>query len=166
MVIDMLKLLKKIDFVFDFVMFVDDCYICVVFKVFGFDYDVVLKYYGKQLFVVNDVLIGKLICDFNDVVQVWFVGDEVVCYYVSFVVVFVVFGKFGLFVKVCVVFVYDYGSGLKLFVDQVWYVKDVYGVLIVFLLKLGVDVYVQQVLGVVVDYVVVKIVIVQVFVVC
>jgi NitT/TauT family transport system substrate-binding protein len=50
------------------------------------------------------------------------------------------------------VFVHDHASGLKLFANQAWYVKDAHGAITAFLLKAGADQYAQQVSGSVVDY--------------
>jgi NitT/TauT family transport system substrate-binding protein len=50
------------------------------------------------------------------------------------------------------VFVHDHASGLKLFANQAWYVKDSHGAITAFLLKAGAERYAQQVTGAVVDY--------------
>ncbi len=73
-------------------------------------------------------------------------------HYASPAAAFAALGKLGPSAKVRAVFVHDHGSGLKLFADQAWYVKDAHGVLTAFLLKSGADAYAQQVSGAVVDY--------------
>lgn len=150
--VDTLKLLKKTDSAPDPATFVDDRYIRAAFKASGLDYDAALKHYGKQPLVANDASTGKPIRDFNDVAQVWLAGDEAVRHYASPAAAFAALGKLGPSAKVRAVFVHDHGSGLKLFADQAWYVKDAHGVLTAFLLKSGADAYAQQVSGAVVDY--------------
>ncbi|MCA8314801.1 ABC transporter substrate-binding protein [Burkholderia multivorans] len=150
--IDTLKLLKKTDTAPDPATFIDDRYIRAAFAASGLDYDAALKHYGRQPLVANDASTGKPIRDFNDVAQVWPAGDEAVRHYANPASAFAALAKLGPSAKVRAVFVHDHASGLKLFADQAWYVKDAHGTLTAFLLKSGADAYAQRVSGSVVDY--------------
>ncbi|MBR8301254.1 ABC transporter substrate-binding protein [Burkholderia dolosa] len=150
--IDTLKLLKKTDTAPDPATFVDDRYIRAAFAASGLDYDAALKRYGRQPLVANDASTGKPIRDFNDVAQVWPAGDEAVRHYANPASAFAALAKLGPSAKVRTVFVHDHASGLKLFADQAWYVKDAHGALTAFLLKSDAHAYAQRVAGAVVDY--------------
>jgi NitT/TauT family transport system substrate-binding protein len=151
--IDTLKLLKKTDVDLDVNTFIDDRYIREAFKESGLDYEAALKNYAKQPLVANDAATGKPIRDFNDVAQVWLESEAKVRNYASPAEAFAALGKIeqsgG---KTRAVFVHDHASGLKLFANQAWYVKDAHGAITAFLLKAGADRYAQQVAGSVVDY--------------
>ncbi|WP_321897087.1 ABC transporter substrate-binding protein [Burkholderia cepacia] len=151
--IDTLKLLKKTDVDLDVNTFIDDRYIREAFKASGLDYNAALKNYAKQPLVANDAVTGKPIRDFNDVTQVWLESEAKVRNYASPAEAFSALGKIeqsgG---KTRAVFVHDHTSGLKLFANQAWYVKDAHGAITAFLLKAGADRYAQQVSGSVVDY--------------
>ncbi|CAG9207421.1 NitT/TauT family transport system substrate-binding protein [Paraburkholderia sabiae] len=151
--IDTLKLLKKTDVDLDVNTFIDDRYIREAFKESGLDYNAALKNYAKQPLVANDALTGKPIRDFNDVTQVWLESEAKVRNYASPAEAFAALGKIeqsGGTTRA--VFVHDHASGLKLFANQAWYVKDAHGAITAFLLKTGADRYAQQVSGAVVDY--------------
>jgi NitT/TauT family transport system substrate-binding protein len=151
--IDTLKLLKKTDVDLDAKTSIDDRYIREAFKESGLDYEAALKNYAKQPLIANDAQTGKPIRDFNDVAQVWFEDEAKVRSYASPAEAFAVLGKSepsGR--KTRAVFVHDHASGLKLFANQAWYVKDAHGAITAFLLKAGADRYAQQVSGAVVDY--------------
>ncbi|MEM5338333.1 ABC transporter substrate-binding protein [Paraburkholderia azotifigens] len=151
--IDTLKLLKKTDVDLDVNTFIDDRYIREAFKESGLDYNAALKNYAKQPLAANDAATGKPIRDFNDVTQVWLESETKVRNYASPAEGFAALGKIeqsgG---KTRAVFVHDHASGLKLFANQAWYVKDAHGAITAFLLKAGADGYAQQVSGSVVDY--------------
>ncbi|WP_225033626.1 ABC transporter substrate-binding protein [Paraburkholderia sp. XV] len=151
--IETLKLLKKTDVDLDVNTFIDDRYIRQAFKESGLDYDAALKNYAKQPLVANDAVTGKPIRNFNDVAQVWLDSEAKVRNYASADEAFAALGKIeqsgG---KARAVFVHDHASGLKLFANQAWYVKDAHGAITAFLLKAGADQYAQQVSGAVVDF--------------
>lgn len=151
--INTLKLLKKTDVDLDVNTFIDDRYIREAFKQSGLDYDAALRNYAKQPLVANDAQTGKRIADFHSVTQVWLNGEDKVRSYASTQEAFAALntleqgGK-----KVRVVYVQDRSSGLKLFANQAWYVKDARGNIDAFLLKDSADRYAKQVNGNVVDF--------------
>jgi NitT/TauT family transport system substrate-binding protein len=151
--LDTLKLLKKTDVDLDANSVIDDRYIREAFKESGLDYDAALKNYAKQPLVANDAQTGKPVRDFNDVAQVWLDNEAKVRNYATPAEAFASLRKLeqsgG---KTRAVFVHDHASGLKLFANQAWYVKDTHGAITAFLLKAGADRYAQQVSGAVVDY--------------
>jgi NitT/TauT family transport system substrate-binding protein len=151
--IDTLKLLKKTDVKLDANTFIDDRYIREAFKESGLDYDAALKNYAKSPLVASDTATGKPIRHFNDVAQVWLTNEAHVRNYASPAEAFAALSKLpqgGS--KVRAVFVHDHGSGLKLFANQAWYVKDEHGAVVAFLLRSGADAYAQHVSGKVLDY--------------
>ncbi|MFL9865741.1 ABC transporter substrate-binding protein [Paraburkholderia fungorum] len=151
--ISTLKLLKKTDVDLDVNTFIDDRYIREAFRQSGLNYDAALKNYAKQPLVANDAQTGKRIADFHSVTQVWLNGEDKVRNYASTQEAFAALntleqgGK-----KARVVFVQDRSSGLKLFANQAWYVKDAKGSINAFLLKDNADSYAKQVNGNVVDF--------------
>jgi NitT/TauT family transport system substrate-binding protein len=151
--INTLKLLKKTDVDLDVNTFIDDRYIREAFKQSGLNYDAALRNYAKQPLVANDAQTGKRIADFHSVTQVWLNGEDKVRNYASTQEAFAALntleqgGK-----KVRVVYVQDRSSGLKLFANQAWYVKDSRGNIDAFLLKDSADRYAKQVNGNVVDF--------------
>jgi NitT/TauT family transport system substrate-binding protein len=151
--IDTLKLLKKTDVDLNVSTFIDDRFIREAFKESGLDYDVALKNYAKQPLVATDAQTNEPIRDFNDVTQVWLDSEAKVRNYASPAEAFAALGKIeqsgG---RPRAVFVHDHSSGLKLFADQAWYVKDSHGAITAFLLKDSAGRYAQQVSGSVVDY--------------
>ena len=96
---------------------------------------------------------ASAITDLRSVTQVWVDGEGKVRDYASAQEAFAAVntlergGK-----KVRVVYVQDHSSGLKLFANQAWYVKDAKGNLAGFLLKENADSYAKQVNGKVVDF--------------
>lgn len=151
--IDTLKLLKKTDVALDPDTFIDERYIREAFKASGLDYDTALKNYAKQPLVANDAATGKPIRSFNDVAQVWITREENVRNYASPTAAFAALERLGQSSgNVRAVFVHDHASGLKLFAQQAWYVKDAHGALTAFLLKTGAEAYAQRLSGAVVDY--------------
>lgn len=151
--IDTLKLLKKTDVDLDVNTFIDDRYIREAFRQSGLNYDAALRNYAKQPLVANDAKTGARITDFHGVTQVWLNGEDKVRNYASTQEAFAALntleqgGK-----KVRVVYVQDRSSGLKLFANQAWYVKDARGNIDAFLLKDSADHYAKQVNGNVVDF--------------
>ena len=151
--INTLKLLKKTDVDLDVNTFIDDRYIREAFKQSGLNYDAALKNYAKQPLVANDAQTGKRITDFRSVTQLWIDGEGKVRDYASTQEAFAALntleqgGK-----KARVVYVQDRSSGLKLFANQAWYVKDAKGNISAFLLKESADSYAKQVDGSVVDF--------------
>ncbi|RDU97646.1 ABC transporter substrate-binding protein [Trinickia dinghuensis] len=155
--IDTLKLLKKTDVKLDANTFIDDRYIREAFKESGLDYDAALKNYAKSPLIANDAVTGKPIRDFNDVAQVWLANEAQVRNYANPAEAFAALDKLeqgG--TKARAVFVHDHGSGLKLFANQAWYVKDAHGTVVAFLLRSGADTYARHVSGKVLDYAVVS----------
>jgi NitT/TauT family transport system substrate-binding protein len=151
--IDTLKLLKKTDVNLDSNTVIDDRYIREAFKESGLDYDAALQNYAKQPLFANDAQTGRPIRDFNDVAQVWLDNEAKVRNYASPAEAFAALGKLEQSgSKARGVFVHDHASGLKLFANQAWYVKDSHGAITAFLLKAGAERYAQQVTGAVVDY--------------
>ena len=151
--IDTLKLLKKTDVKLDANTFIDDRYIREAFKESGLDYDAALENYAKSPLIANDAATGKPIRDFNDVAQVWLTNEARVRNYANPAEAFAALGKLQTAgSKVRAVFVHDHGSGLKLFANQAWYVKDQHGAVVAFLLRSGADAYAQRVSGKVLDY--------------
>jgi NitT/TauT family transport system substrate-binding protein len=151
--IDTLKLLKKTDASLDPNTFIDDRYIRAAFKASGLDYDTALKNYAKTPLVANDAQTGKPIADVRDVTQVWLANEERVRNYAQPVEAFAALQtieKSG--GKVRAVYVRDHDSGLKLFADQAWYVKDARGAVTAFLAKPGADAYARQTSGAVLDF--------------
>lgn len=151
--ISTLKLLKKTDVDLDVNTFIDDRYIREAFRQSGLNYDAALRNYAKQPLIANDAQTGKRITDFHSVTQVWLNGEDKVRNYASTQEAFAALntleqgGK-----KVRVVYVQDRSSGLKLFANQAWYVKDARGNIDAFLLKDSADRYAKQVNGNVVDF--------------
>jgi NitT/TauT family transport system substrate-binding protein len=151
--IDTLKLLKKTDATLDVDTFIDDRYIREAFKESGLDYDAQLKNYAKSPLKANDSVTGKPIRDFNDVAQVWLENEAHVRNYSSPEEALVAIAKLRQSGdKLRAVFMHDHASGLKLFANQAWYVKDAHGAIAAFLLRSGADQYAQRVAGKVVDY--------------
>jgi NitT/TauT family transport system substrate-binding protein len=132
--------------------FIDDRYIREAFKESGLDYEAALKNYAKEPLEANDAATGQPIRDVNDVAQIWLVGENKVRDYATPVQAFDVLRKLGSHDKVRAVYVQDHGTGLKLFADQAWYVKDAKGTVTAFLLKGAADAYAHRVSGSVVDY--------------
>ncbi|MFM0617436.1 ABC transporter substrate-binding protein [Paraburkholderia nemoris] len=155
--IDTLKLLKKTDVNLDAKTFVDDRYIREAFKESGLDYDAALKNYAKQPLVANDAQTGKPISDFNDVTQVWLDNEAKVHNYATPAEAFASLDKLPSSDAVRAVYVRDHASGLKLFANQAWYVRDAHGAITAFLLKTVADQYAQRVSGSVVNYAAAKI---------
>ena len=150
--IDTLKLLKKTDVTLDVKTFVDDRYIREAFKESGLDYDAQLKNYAKSPLKANDSVTGKPIRDFY-VAQIWLESEAHVRNYANPAEALTALAKLqhsG--EKVRAVFMQDHTSGLKLFANQAWYVKDSHGAITAFLLRSGADQYAQRVSGKVVDY--------------
>lgn len=151
--IDTLKLLKKTDVKLDANTFIDDRYIREAFKESGLDYDAALDNYARSPLIANDAATGKAISDFNDVAQVWLTNEAHVRNYASPAEAFAALGKLQpAGSKVRAVFVHDHGSGLKLFANQAWYVKNERGAVVAFLLRSGADAYARRVSGKVLDY--------------
>ncbi|MGI4813831.1 MAG: ABC transporter substrate-binding protein [Janthinobacterium lividum] len=151
--IDTLKLLKKTDVDLDANQIIDDRYIRQAFKESGLDYDAALKNYAKQPLLANDAATGRRISDFNDVAQIWVTDEAKVRNYAAPNEAFAALAKLDAQgKKVRVVYVHDHGTGLKLFADQAWYVRDAQGGVDAFLLKASADTYAQQARGNVVDY--------------
>lgn len=153
--IDTLKLLKKTDVKLDANTFIDDRYIREAFRESGLDYDAALKNYAKSPLTANDAATGKPIpaSSFNDVAQVWLANDEHVRNYSNPGEAFAALDKLQKSdLKVRAVFVHDHSSGLKLFANQAWYVKDDHGAVVAFLLHSTADAYAQHVSGKVLDY--------------
>ncbi|PPK44905.1 NitT/TauT family transport system substrate-binding protein [Trinickia symbiotica] len=150
--IETLRLLKKTDSHLDVNTFIDDRYIREAFKESGIDYEAALKNYAKEPLIANDAATGKPIRDLNDVAQIWLVGEDKVRDYATPAQAFDALGKLGSGAKVRAVYVQDHGTGLKLFADQAWYVKDATGTVTAFLLKGAADAYARRVSGSVVDY--------------
>ena len=151
--IDTLKLLKKTDVKLDANTFIDDRYIREAFKESGLDYDAALDNYARSPLIANDAATGKPIRDFNDVAQVWLTNEARVRNYANPAEAFAALGKLQTAgSKVRAVFVHDHGSGLKLFANQAWYVKNERGAVVAFLLRSGADAYARRVSGKVLDY--------------
>ncbi|CAB3754008.1 ABC transporter substrate-binding protein [Paraburkholderia solisilvae] len=151
--IDTLKLLKKTDVNLDPNTFIDDRYIRAAFKASGLDYDAALKNYAKTPLVANDAQTGKPIADVRDVAQVWLSNEQKVRNYAQPGEAFAALDKLeqgGS--KVRAVYVRDHDSGLKLFANDAWYVKDAHGAVTAFLLKSGADAYALRTSGAVLDY--------------
>jgi NitT/TauT family transport system substrate-binding protein len=151
--IDTLKKLKKTDVKLNASTFIDDRYIRAAFKLSGLDYDAALKNYAKTPLVADDAQTGKPIVDVRDVAQVWFANEPKVRSYAqpaeAFAALHSLHERGG---KVRAVYVRDHDSGLKLFADQAWYVKDAHGAETAFLSKSAADAYAQRASGTVLDY--------------
>jgi NitT/TauT family transport system substrate-binding protein len=151
--IDTLKLLKKTDATLDVNTFIDDRYIREAFKESGLDYDAQLKNYAKSPLTANDAVTGKPIRDLSDVAQIWVENETHVRNYANPAEALTALAQVqhsG--EKVRAVFMHDHHSGLKLFANQAWYVKDAHGAVTAFLLRSGAEQYAQRVSGKVVDY--------------
>lgn len=120
-----MKLLKKADQDVDVASFIDDRFARGAAKQAGLDYDARLKDYAPLPLRANDATSGRPITDFGRVAQIWPKGTDKVLSYAS---------PEGAFAALAtleksdgaarVVYVQDLESGIELFADQAWYVRD------------------------------------------
>jgi len=119
------KVLKKIKRDVDVATFVDDRFIRQAAREFGYDYDARLKDYAPLSFTAKDQVNGKAVKDPKLAGEVWVQGEKKVRLYKSIADTLAALeqlGKRGS--KARVVFVHDRESGLKLFADKAWYVRE------------------------------------------
>jgi NitT/TauT family transport system substrate-binding protein len=148
-----LKLLKKTDLEFDANDYIDDSFIRAAYKQAGLDYEAKLKNYSKSPLNAKDAKTGKAITDPLLVGQVWIVGEPKVRHYalldnaLEAAKATEAAGK-----KVRVVYAHDRNTGIKLFANQAWFVRDAKGALAAFLLKDDADAWAKAKGGAVLDF--------------
>lgn len=133
--IETLRLLKRTESDIDVDSFINDEYIRNAFKQAGLDYDARLKNYAKLPVTAKDARTGKAIGDAKRVAQIWVEGEPLVRHYASPENAFadlLKLEKSGK--KIRVVYAHDRDSGLKLFANDAWFVRNK-NELNVFLLK-------------------------------
>ena len=151
--VDTLTLLKKTDARLDPHTLIDDRYIREAFKESGLDYDAALKNYAPQPLVADDAATGKPLQVSHDVAQIWLLSEPKVRDYADPAEAFAALKTFEhAGSRPRAVFVHDHDSGLKLFAEQAWYVRDAHGKAVAFLLKTKADAYARRTGGAVVDY--------------
>lgn len=122
---DTAKVLKKINRDLNVDTFVNDTYIRQAAKEYGYDYDARLKDYSPVPFTSKDFVTGKVVTDPKAAGQIWVAGEQKVRLYKDIPSTFAALDqlkKEGRNVRVT--FVHDRSSGLKLFADKVWYVRN------------------------------------------
>ncbi|HEY5707143.1 MAG TPA: ABC transporter substrate-binding protein [Terrimicrobiaceae bacterium] len=120
-----LKILKKTSHDIKVSEFVDDRYIRQAAKELGLDYDARLKDYSAVPFNSKDFVTGEALVDAKNAGQVWVDGEEKVRLYKDVPSTFIALNeleKGGKTVRVA--FVHDRETGLKLFADKVWYIRN------------------------------------------
>jgi len=148
-----LKLLKKADSDIDLDRFVNDRFIRAAAAKAGIDYEARLRDYGQRPLAASDAVTGKPIADPNRVAQIWVKGEPKVRHYAS------PEGAFSALAEIekgggqaRVVYAQDRESGIKLFANQAWFVRDGERRLSAFLLKGDAEAYAKAQGGEVVDY--------------
>jgi NitT/TauT family transport system substrate-binding protein len=143
--IDTLKLLGKTDTDLTANTLIDDRYIREAFRESGLDYDKALHDYAKAPLVANDSATGQPIRDFKDVAQLWLDDEPKVRNYAQPGEALAALDKAEQSGhKVRALYVHDHGTGLKLFANEAWYVKDAHGALVAFLQKRDADALAQH----------------------
>jgi NitT/TauT family transport system substrate-binding protein len=135
-----LTLLKKTDVALDVASFVDDRFVRAAFAQAGLDYEARLKDYAKLPLPAGtvDAKTRVLIKEPRLVAQVWLAGEPLVRHYASPQSAFVALKEAeAAGGRARVVYIHDRVSGLKVFANQAWYVRDAQGGISAFLLKDG-----------------------------
>ena len=134
--IETLKFLKKTDSGLDIGDFVNDRFIREAFAQAGLDYDSGLRDYAELPLKAKDAETGEAITDFRRVAEIWVKGEPLVRHYASpenALKALATLEKSGQAVRV--VYVQDRSSGIKLFGDKAWFVRQPDGRLSAFLQK-------------------------------
>ncbi len=139
-----LKVLKKTAVDVNVDEFVDDHFIRQAAQESGLNYDARLKDYASSPFTGEAVDTGGPITDPKLAGQIWVRGEPKVRLYSSPEATLQAAEQLKTEgQQLRVVFVHDYGSGIKLFADKVWYVNR-NGKLAAFLLRENADAYAAQ----------------------
>jgi NitT/TauT family transport system substrate-binding protein len=119
------KVLKKIKRDVDVATFVDDKFIRQAARELGHDYDARLRDYAPLPFSARDQATGQAVKDPKLAGEIWVQGEKKVRVYKSVVGTLAALEQLGKReTKVRVAFVHDRESGLKLFADKAWYVRE------------------------------------------
>jgi NitT/TauT family transport system substrate-binding protein len=148
-----LVLLKRTDTFLDPDTFIDDRYIREAFKQSGLDYEKRLKNYAKLPLNVKDARTGTAISDPKLADQLWVAGEAKVRAYATPDSAFAdqaALEKDGK--KIRAGYVHDRNTGLKLFSNQAFYVKNAKGQIVAFLDKRSADAWAKAKGGSVVEY--------------
>jgi len=151
--IETLTLLKRTEGDLDVDRFIDDRFIRAAAEAAGLSYEAQLKNYAPAPLNANDSVSGVPITDPTRVAQIWVKGEEKVRHYGSPESAWAALSaleKEGREVRV--VYAQDRESGIKLFAQQAWYVRDDQKRLSAFLLKGSAEAYAQAHGGEVVDF--------------
>ncbi|THF65174.1 ABC transporter substrate-binding protein [Pseudothauera rhizosphaerae] len=123
---------------------VNERYIREAYRLSGLDYDARLKVYDKLPLRAKDASSGAPITDFRNAAHLWLKGEATAQHYASPQAAFAALKKAEAAGKEArVVFVHDRNTGLKLFANQAWYVRDGQGGIAAFLLKADADAWAQ-----------------------
>ncbi|MEN3365969.1 MAG: sulfonate transport system substrate-binding protein [Burkholderiales bacterium] len=151
--IETLRLLKRTERDIDAAVFVNDHYIRAAFKQASLDYDARLKNYAKLPVSAKDAASGKAITDAKRVAQLWVAGEPLVRHYASPESALTDLNKLEKAgKKIRAFYGHDRDSGMKLFVDDAWFVSDGKNELSVFLLKESADAWARKNGGKVLTY--------------
>lgn len=151
--IETLTLLKKADGALDVDHFVDDRFVRAAAAEAGIDYEARLKDYAQTPLKAVDAATGQPITDFARVAEIWAKGEDKVRHYASPEAAFSALADLeqgGGAARV--VYAQDRVSGIKLFANQAWYVRDAERHLSAFLLKGDAESFAQAQGGEVVDF--------------
>ncbi|THF67362.1 nitrate ABC transporter substrate-binding protein [Pseudothauera nasutitermitis] len=114
---------------------VDERYIREAYRLSGLDYEARLKVYDKLPLQARDAASGAQITDFKNAAHLWLKGEPGARHYASPQAALAALKQAeAAGQEARVVFVHDRNTGLKLFANQAWYVRDGNG-LAAFLLK-------------------------------
>lgn len=120
-----LRHLKKVTEDINVDQFVDDHFIRIAAKEFGYDYDARLKDYAAQPFVDDAVDTKAKVTDPSLAGQIWVRGEPKVRLYSTINATFSALKQLAADKKEArVAFVHDRNTANKLFADKVWYVKQ------------------------------------------
>ena len=151
--IQTLEKLKKTTLDLNVDHFIDDRYIKQAFKEQGLDYAKALNNTDPDPLHGNDALTGDPITDFHLVAQIWVKGEDKVRNYASVNHAFQALktlkdeGK-----DIRAIYAQAYDTGIKLFANQAWFVRDGDLPLKAFLLKHHAEAYAQKQGGELIDF--------------
>lgn len=151
--LDTLRILKRVEGDFEVDKYVDDTFIRQAAKELGLDYDAKLKDYSALPLNAKDARTGETIDNPLTAAQIWVAGEAKVRAYRTPQSAFTALAELeksgG---KVRVAFVQDRNSGLKLFADKAWYVRESDGGFAAFLLEEQAAAWAKEKGGTVLDY--------------